>query len=259
MGRLIKTPEEIRRIKTSGCILARVLKEVCAKVAPGVRLSELDAYAERLIREAGAKPSFLGYQPEGAAYPYPNAICASVGSTVVHGIPGDRVLEEGDIVSIDIGVNWQGGFSDAARTVPVGTVKKDALKLIEAAESALFMGIHAAHPGNTLGDIGHAIEREAARNHAHVLKGLTGHGVGLDVHEDPVIFNYGRPGDGMVLKEGMVLALEPMVSFNTSKVIQKPDDSYATADGSLAAHAENTIVITKNGPLVVTSDECATM
>ncbi|MFH1188558.1 MAG: type I methionyl aminopeptidase [bacterium] len=252
MSHLIKTEAEIEHIIHSGKILASVLREIKKKVQPGVSLIELDRQAENFICLQGARPAFLGYKPDGAEHPYPNTICASVNDVVVHGIPSGQVLHDGDIVTIDIGVNWRGGFSDAAITVPVGNVSQEAKRLLVITKDALSAGIQAARGGNTLGDIGYAIESTARRGHAYVIKGLTGHGVGLAVHEEPTVFNYGTPGAGMVLRSGMVLALEPMTSFGTSHVMQKRDDSYATIDGSISAHFEHTIIITDGESFVVT-------
>lgn len=252
MARLVKTAEEIERIIHSGEILASVLRELERAIRPGVRLIDLDTQAEYMIRAAHARPAFLGYRPDGAEHPYPNTLCTSVNEVVVHGLPTALTLKAGDVVTIDLGVNWRGGFSDAAITVPVGDISDETKRLLSVTKDALWAGIHAAQGGNTLGDIGHAIESVVRKGHARVMRGLTGHGVGVAVHEEPTVFNYGRSGEGMVLRPGMVLALEPMASFGTDRIVQRSDDSYATADGSISAHFEHTIVITEGEPIVAT-------
>jgi methionyl aminopeptidase len=222
-------------------------------VREGISLQELDRIAEEHIRSAGARPAFLHYQPSGASHPYPATICASVNDVVVHGIPSGYKLKNGDIVSIDVGVNWRGGFSDAAITLPVGTVSEKAITLMRITKDALRAGIEISRAGNTIGDIGHAIDSATRAGNAHVMKHLTGHGVGLAVHEEPTIFNYGTPGQGMILKPGMVIALEPMTSFTTSHVIQdRETEGYVTADRSLSAHFEHTIIITEGDPIIAT-------
>lgn len=250
--RLIKTPEEIERIRQSGKILARVLRRLKNEVKVGIRLADLDILAREIIEEAEATPAFLGYRSEGARYPFPYAICTSVNEVIVHGRPSDYKLQSGDILKIDLGLNWQGGFTDAAVTIPIGKVEKDAQKLIKATKRALEEAIRAIKPGKTVGDIGFAVHRTVTASGFKVIEGLTGHGVGLEVHEDPVIYNFGKPATGMKVKEGMVLAIEPMTSLSTAKVVQLTDDSFVTADKSISAHFEHTVLVTKKGTEILT-------
>lgn len=246
---MIKTAEEIAIIREGGRRLATVLLAVKNIVKPGVTTRELDALAEKLIREGGDEPAFLNYTPEGARRPYPGTLCVSVNNEAVHGIGGDRVLQEGDIVGIDLGVIHKGLFSDAAMTVPVGTVDEGAKKLIAVTEQALAVGIDAARAGNTTGDVGYAIEAHVKKAGFVVVEELGGHGVGYHQHEDPHISNYGERGRGTRLKAGMVLALEPIVNEGTRFVKLLSDDyTYATRDGKRSGHFEHTIVITETGP-----------
>lgn len=253
MANLIKSQKQINLIRQSGRILSSTLKALKEKADVGVNLMELEELAREKIVEAGAKPAFLGYKPSGAAKPFPAALCASVNDVIVHGVPHDYVLQNGDLLSLDLGVDFKGGISDAAVTLPIGKVKDEDEFLINVTKKALEAGIAQIKPGNTTGDIGHAIENVAIENGARVMDGLTGHGVGEEVHEEPSIYNFGEPGDGIVLKSGMVLALEPMFSMKENRIAQLTDDSYATADGSNAAHFEHTILVTDKGSDILTA------
>lgn len=252
MARLIKTPEEIARIRQSGKILAEILRRLKNEVKPGIQLMELERLTRTLLDVAGGKPTFLGYRSEGARGPYPFALCTSVNEVVVHGRPSNYALKSGDVLKLDLGVNWEGGITDAALTVPIGSVSDQASKLIRLTKNALTEAVRAVRPGNTVGDIGFAIERVVEGGGAKILEGLTGHGVGLAIHEDPIIYNFGERGSGMKLKEGMVLAIEPMTSVTSGKAIQMADDSFVTADKSISAHFEHTVLVTKNGCEVLT-------
>ena len=252
MSRLIKTPEEIERIRQSGKILANVLKRLKDEVRPGTKLMELERLTRTLLDLAEAKATFLGYRSEGSREPYPFALCTSVNETIVHGRPSNYVLKDGDVLKLDLGVNWEGGITDAAVTVPVGRVPLEINKLIKVPRKALEEAVRAVRPGNTIGDIGFAVQHVVERGGFKVLEGLTGHGVGLDVHEDPVIYNLGERGKGAKLEEGMVLAIEPMTSLTSGKAVQMPDDSFATADGSIAAHYEHTVLVAKRGAEILT-------
>lgn len=251
-NRLIKTPEEIETIARAGAILRVTLDKLAQEAKAGVSLTALDRLAEKMIRANGGIPAFLKYHPYGAAKPFPATICASVNDVVVHGVPTSYKLKDGDILSIDCGVKIDGWYSDAAITVAIGAVSPKAQKLIRVTELALERGIEAARVGNTVGDIGYAIGGIIRANKMFVIKGLTGHGIGTDLHEDPSIFNEGDPGTGMKLKEGMVIAIEPMVSLGTGRVVQLEDDSFATSDGSLSAHFEKTIAITSDEARILT-------
>jgi methionyl aminopeptidase len=249
----IKTKEEIALLAEGGKRLATTLRQVATAVRPGVTSRELDTLAFKLISEAGDKPSFLNYKPAGTDIPFPASLCVSINEEIVHGIPIDRKLKEGDIVGLDLGLNHGGLFTDHAVTVAVGEVGPAAKKLIAATKEALMVGIKAARPGNTLGDIGAAVEAVAKRNGLGVVRDLGGHGVGRKVHEEPMVANYGKKGTGVKLKEGMVLALEPMFTLGTDDVVFFPDGyTVKTADSSLSAHFEHTIVITDKGADILT-------
>ncbi|MBI5147829.1 MAG: type I methionyl aminopeptidase, partial [Parcubacteria group bacterium] len=227
MPRLVKTPPEIARIAAAGKILAAVMREVAGMVRPGVSLSFLDDAAYRLIAEAGAKPAFLGYRPHGSGRAYPASICASLNEVVVHGIPSGRVLRNGDVLKLDFGLKRGGFFVDAALTVGVGEISADAARLIKITKEALGLAIKECRSGKTLGDIGFVIDSHARKNGFQIVRELTGHGVGLELHEEPVVLNYGKRGEGLRLEEGMVLAIEPMISMGSGEIIQTEDDAYA--------------------------------
>lgn len=253
-GIQLKTKEEIAILKEGGAIHSRILRALGQAVQPGVSAGEIDTLARALFEEAGATPAFLGYTPEGVSYPYPAAVCISVNDEVVHGIPHeDIIFQEGDIVSLDIGVKYKGLITDGAITVPCGSISPEAEKLINITREALMIGIKAAQLGNTVGDIGHAIETFVKPHGFGVIKILAGHGVGYSVHEDPYVPNYGEPGQGDRLVAGMVLAIEPMLTLGTDEVAVTEDEyTYVTYDGSLAAHFEHTIAITEEGTIVLT-------
>jgi len=251
----IKSESERANLIEGGKRLARVLAALRAKVAPGVTAEELDDVAEQMIRESGDKPCFLGYTPEGALRAYPAALCVSINDEVVHGIPNELVktLREGDIVGLDLGLTHNGVIVDAAITVPVGAVSGEMTKLLSVTENALTAGIAKAIPGNHMGDISHAIQEEIERAGFSVVKELGGHGVGDMVHEEPFIPNFGRAGEGPLLSEGMVLALEPIANAGKAAVILAPDGyTYRTKDGSRSAHFEHTILIEKDGARIIT-------
>lgn len=249
----IKTTEEIVLLRESGKRLSRVLEEVKKAIKPGVTTMDLDTLAEKLIREGGDTPPFLNYTPHGARKPFPASLCVSVNDEIVHGIPSDRVIQEGDIVSIDLGLTHKGMVTDAALTVSVGDVPDDVMLLIKETERSLYEGIKAAKGGARIGDIGAAIEHVAYKHGYGVVRELGGHGVGHAVHEEPYVPNYGRKGTGPILKPGMVLALEPMFMLGKEEIRLMPDGyTIITQDGSLSAHFEHTIVITEGGPEIVT-------
>ncbi len=248
----IKTQAEIEIMTMAGRILSAVMQQVSTATVEGITLLELDHLAERLTRLAGAIPGFLGYQPHGAGKPYPATICASINEIVVHGVPTKYKLRSGDLLKLDFGVELNGYYADAAVTIPIGIISKQAQHLVNTTRQALMSGIKQMRIGNSLGDIGHAIEFIVKSRGFHVVEGLTGHGIGRELHEDPSVFNTGKIGSGPKLIEGMVLAIEPMVAVGTSKIIKLHDDSYATADGSLSAHFEHTVAITKDGPVILT-------
>ena len=246
---MIKAEEEIVLIRESCKRLARILQEVKAAVRPGVTTRELDLLAERLMREGGDEPAFLNYTPEGAHKPYPGTLCVSVNDEIVHGIFSDRILQEGDIIGIDTGLRHKGFYSDSAMTVPVGSIDDAAKKLLAVTKGALDAAIDAARAGKTTGDVGHAIEKYVTSHGLVIVEELGGHGVGYHQHEDPHVANYGTPGEGTVLKPGMVLALEPIVNEGTRFIKLMPDGyTYVTKDHKRSGHFEHTVLITPEGP-----------
>jgi methionyl aminopeptidase len=248
-----KSEKDIAMLRESGRRLAEVLYKVAEKVKPGVKTGELDDYAFDLIKELGDKPAFKNYRPEGSPLAYPASLCTSINDVVVHGFPSNRVLKEGDIISLDLGVNHQGYFSDMAITVPVGEISPSAEKLIETTKEALDKGIAEAKVGNHLGDIGSAVQTYAEGFGYGVVRELSGHGVGFAPHEDPFVPNFGKAGQGIELKPGLVIAIEPMICLGTGDVVYQPDGfSFKTKDGKLAAHFEHTVVVTENGPEILT-------
>lgn len=252
---IVRTPEEREGIIESGRRLGVVLEKVAALVAPGVSVDVLDAEAERLIREGGDEPAFKGYTPEGGGRPYPATLCVSVNEEVVHGIPNEspRVLREGDIVALDIGLTHKGFITDTAITVPVGKVSKESYDLMNATQAALEAAIAAARPGNRIGDISHATEKAFEGTGFSVVKLLGGHAVGRHVHEEPFIANAGHPGTGPEIVAGMVLALEPIANAGKAGVMIAPDGyTYRTRDGSRSAHFEHTILVEDSETIVVT-------
>ena len=248
----LKSEQDIEKMRTSGNILARILHVLHEKAVPGVRLIDLDEHAALLLKEVGARAAFLGYRPEGARVPYPAHICACLNEVVVHDVPTETVLREGDVLSIDFGVEYDGYITDAAFTKAIGVVDRRVAKLIKATRQALEEAIRVCRIGSHMGDIGWAIEHVVKRAGFTVIDGLTGHGVGFALHEDPVVHNFGEQGTGMLLKEGMVLAIEPMVSMGAADIRQQKNDSYVTRDASLSAHFEATVAITSDGGDVLT-------
>jgi methionyl aminopeptidase len=248
----LKTEKDLDFLRISGKILANVLSELQNLANEGIRLTELDKKAREIIAKADARPAFLGYRPAGAKKSYPAAICTSVNNVVVHGIPSDYILKSGDILKIDAGVNYKGYFTDAAVTIGIGKISKEALQLIEVTKKALEEAITVAQAGNHLGDIGAAVEKVVKSAGFSVIRGLTGHGVGFAVHEEPTILNYGEKGTGLELKKGMVIAIEPMVTMGKGDILELEDGSYAAKDGSLTAHFEHTIYIDENKTEVLT-------
>lgn len=248
----LKTPEEIEIMARGGKILAGIMDEVALNARAGVSLEKLDRLASRLIKESGSTPAFLGYRPEGTSRAYPAAICASLNEVVVHGVPSGRVLKSGDILKLDFGLSYRGLCVDAAVTVGIGEISPEAKKMIKATREALHAAIAVAGPGKKLGDIGYAIETYARKNNLKIVQGLTGHGIGKKLHEEPVVYNFGSPHRGYILQSGLTIAIEPMTSMGSPQIVQLEDESYATADGSLSAHFEHTIAITDKGVRVLT-------
>lgn len=252
---MIYKEKEIQILREGGRRLAEVLRKVAKEVRPGISTKELDRLAEKLIREGGDEPAFLNYTPDGAKFPYPATLCVSVNNEVVHGIPTDkRILKNGDIVGLDLGLKHKGFFTDMAMTVPVGKIDKEAEKLIKVTKESLAKGIALAQNGGFVGDIGEAIENFVRPYGYGIIKILGGHGVGKKVHEDPYVPNYGKGGTGPKLVSGMVLALEPMLNEGTDKVFLDNDGyTFKTKDGKRSAHFEHTILITENKAEILTS------
>ncbi len=265
------TPEQIKLLRAAGKILAGVLNDMRLMAKEGITTAELDLAAEHAIRTRGAVPSFLNYQPEGAAYPYPASLCISINDEVVHGIPNEkRIFRNGDIVSLDGGLSYQGFFVDAARTIIIGDDSEmanigerslvgrglgdlGAHRLIAATREALEAAITAAKVGNHIGDIGAAVVRVAKNRKMTIVEDLGGHAVGEAVHEKPFIANDGKPGEGEEIVEGMVLAIEPMFAEGTGAIILDEDEwTYRMEDGKRAAHFEDTVLVTKDGPEILT-------
>ena len=245
-----KTPHQIEELAEAGLLSAKVLREVGARVKPGVSTAELDRIAEMIIRMEGGIPAFKGYGG------FPGSICASVNDQIVHGIPSNSViLQEGDILSIDTGAIVKGWVGDNAWTYPVGKISPEKKRLLEVTEQCMWAGIEAARPGNHLGDIGHAIQEIAERAGYGVVREYVGHGVGRDMHEDPNVPNYGRKHTGIKLEPGMVIAIEPMINIGTYKTKVMSDGwLVCTRDGKPSAHFEKTVAITEDGPRVLTTE-----
>jgi methionyl aminopeptidase len=249
MATVLKTPGEIELMDQANRIVHRVLDAVGELMVPGVKTRELDRLAERIIREAGGVPAFLHYRG------YPATLCISVNDVIVHGIPGDVPLREGDIVGIDCGVLYKGYYGDAARTFAVGEVGEAARRLLQVTEEALNLAVAQVRPGGRLQDIGHAVQRHAESHGFSVVREFTGHGIGTSLHEDPQVPNFGSPGKGPKLRPGMVLAIEPMVNAGRSGVKMDADGWTArTEDGSLSAHFEFSVAVTPSGARVLGRD-----
>jgi methionyl aminopeptidase len=242
-----KTPAELDEMAASGDILVRTMKILKAKARPGVTLLELDEAAEKFMRSQGAVPSFKGYRG------FPGSLCLSPNSMVVHGIPDGYECKRGDVLSIDVGVTYNGWVADAAITLPIGPISTEAKNLLEVTKNSLFVGVEQMVPGNHLGDVSHAIQREVEANKLSVIRTLVGHGVGREMHEEPQVPNFGEPGRGPELEAGMVLAIEPMVNAG-GPLVRMGDDGWSvfSEDGSLAAHFEFTVAVTPDGPRVLT-------
>jgi methionyl aminopeptidase len=240
---ILKLPAEIEQARASNLIVAEVLSKLREKVKPGVRTRELDKFAEEITEKRGAKPAFKGYRG------YPHSLCTSINEVVVHGMPSERILVEGDIIGLDFGVYYRGFFGDATITLPVGKVAQKASRLIQVTEQSLYTGIAQVKDGNRLGDISAAVQAKVEAAGFSIVRDFVGHGVGKSLHEDPQIPNFGKKGRGIELKSGMILAIEPMVNEGNYKVKILPDGwTVVTEDGSLSAHFEHSVAITDNGP-----------
>ncbi len=244
---ICKSAAEIEKLRRSGQLVRELLEEVSGRVKPGCSTLELETYVEKRVRQLGVKPAFKGYRG------YPRCLCASVNEEIVHGIPSGRVLKEGDIVSLDLGVIVDGFYGDSALTVPVGAISPSLQRLLRVTEESLQMGIEQVRLGRRLGDISAAIQRHAEQAGYSVVREFVGHGIGRDLHEEPQVPNFGKAGHGPVLKEGMVLAIEPMINTGGPGVRVLEDRWTAvTADGGYSSHFEHMVAVTRNGPDVLT-------
>ncbi len=245
----IKNQQEIQIMREGGKILAKIMAELSKIVKPGITTEYLDKVAQDLVFKYGAEPSFKGYQN------FPAVLCVSINEEIVHGVPSsERNLKEGDIVSLDLGILYQGFHTDMAVTLPVGQVIPEALRLIRVTKKALKRALKKIRPGNTVGDIGNTIERYVKSQGLKVIRDLCGHGIGRELHEEPQILNYGKRKKGTVLKPGMTLCIEPMVSLGSEEIEKAKDGfAYKTKDNSLSAHFEHTVLVTENGNEILTS------
>ena len=247
---VLKNPDEINAIRKSSLLVGKALAEIAKIVEPGVTTLQLDRVADSFIRDHGAYPGFLGY------HDFPNSICASVNQAVVHGIPNAQPLKEGDIVSIDIGVLWEGFWGDSAFTFAVGQISNDLQKLLDVTRMCLELGVEQVAIGKRIGDIGYAVQNYAETNGYGVVRELVGHGVGIQLHEAPEVPNYGRRGQGLVMTEGLVIAIEPMINLGTKNVRQLKDGwTIETQDGKPSAHFEHTVAVGKGGAEKLSSFE----
>ncbi len=254
MAITVKSEKELKILREGGKILAEVLKKISEFVKPGISTGFLNQKAREMILARGARPSFEGYKSSFSDRPYPAAICTSLNNIVVHGLPSEKViLKEGDILKLDLGVKYKNFFTDAAITIGIGEMTDGKNKLINVTKRALELAINEVKPGSHIGDIGYAIDNYVEGEGISVVKTLVGHGVGYAVHEEPSIPNYGKIGEGPVLKSGMVLAIEPMVTLGSGEVkLSKNGFGYETVDGSFSAHFEHTVAVTDNGYLILT-------
>jgi methionyl aminopeptidase len=247
-----KSKVEIEKMRAAGQIVGQVLRRLTEMVEPGITTRDLDQEAERLIRAAGAYPTFKGYNG------YPASICASVNEEIVHGIPGDRRLKEGDIIGIDCGATLQGYVGDSAVTVPVGKVSEEIQKLVDVTRQSLYEAIAKCHIGNHLGDVGYAVQSYVEPRGYSVVQNYCGHGIGRAMHEDPQVPNYGIPGKDRALREGWVIAIEPMINLGRHHTKQLKDGwTVVTVDGKPSAHFEHTVAITQEGPQILTLPDAA--
>lgn len=249
----LKSPAEIKVLRQGGERLAAIIERLSRELRPGLKTGELDDLARELIATGGDEAAFLNYKPEGALLPYPAALCVSVNEEIVHGIPGSRVLEDGDVVTLDLGLIHQNLITDMAKSYVIGETSPDQAKLLQVTARALELGIAAAGPGRTTGDIGAAVEKYVIGEGFGLVRDLSGHGVGFAVHEDPQVPNYGQAGEGEELVPGLVIAIEPMVMAGREQTkLLRDGYTFVTADGSLSAHFEHTIAITPAGAEILT-------
>jgi methionyl aminopeptidase len=248
---VIKSPADIERMRAAGLLVARIHARMREVIKPGITTGELDAIAVEMLAEAGAEASFLGYQGT-----FPASICASVNEVLVHGFPGPRALREGDIISVDIGAYLHGFHGDAAVTYPVGKVSQELQELIATAERCFWVGLEKVRAGNRMGDVSAAIQREAESNGYSVIREYGGHGIGRKMHEEPSVLNWGEPGTGTRLQNGMTFAIEPMIALGSAETLELEDGwTVVMADGRAAAHYEHTVLVNDDQPVILTAPE----
>jgi len=250
----LKSAAEIALMDEANRIIRRILVDLRSYIRPGVSTMDVDRFAEQRIRDAGGVPAFLGYPHPGGGRSFPGTVCASINDEVVHGIPSGRaILREGDILSVDVGINYKGYYGDAAETYPVGRIGAEAQKLLDVTREALMRAVAQARPNRRISDIGHAVQSHVEAHGFSVVREFVGHGIGSRLHEEPQIPNFGRPGEGARLAAGMVLAIEPMVNAGGPEVVLSADDGWTarTRDGSLSAHFELSVAVTEAGPKVL--------
>jgi methionyl aminopeptidase len=253
-GTVLKSPAEIEIMDEANAIVRGILAELRETIQTGMSTLQIDEFAEKKIRDAGGVPAFKGYPHRGDGRDFPGTVCASVNDEVVHGVPSaKRVLSEGDIVSVDLGVNYKGYYGDSAETFPVGEVSDEASRLLKATRESLALGLEQARLGNRVSDIGHVVQNHVEAAGFSVVREFVGHGIGSSLHEEPQVPNFGAPGRGMRLAAGMVLAIEPMVNAGAPDVLLSAADGWTarTRDGSLSAHFEVSVAVTENGPMVL--------
>ena len=256
-GMVLKSPQELRVMDEANAIVQSILDRIETMVKPGLTTMEINLYAEREVRAAGAVPAFKGYPHRGDGRDFPGTVCSSVNEEIVHGIPSPHVvLKEGDTISIDLGVHYKGYYGDGARTIPVGKIDEEAQRLLEVTRESLEMGIRQARPGNRVSDIGHAVQQCVEAAGFSVVREFVGHGIGEALHEEPQVPNFGEPGRRERLMPGMVLAIEPMVNVGNPEVVLSAEDGWTarTRDGSRSAHFEVCVAITEDGPWVLGRD-----
>lgn len=250
---LVKGPREVDAMRTSGRLLAEVIREVRRAVEPGVTTRMLDAITEREIRARGGIPAFKGYEVPGAT-PFPASLCASKNDEVVHGIPNDEPLEEGDLISLDFGLSFDGYFADSAFSMYLGHAPERVQQLLDVTRDALYTAVSCAKSGARVGDLGHRIQTRCEAASFGVVRNFVGHGIGRNLHEEPAVPNFGKRGTGLSLRSGMCLAIEPMVTMGSARTVTLDDRwTVVTADGSLAAHFEHTVLLTDDGPEILTT------
>lgn len=247
----LKTKEDIEQLKISGKILSQVLEEIRLNSQIGTNILSLDELARDVIKNSKAKAAFYGFRPEGADKPFPGHICVSINDEIVHGVPRDRPIKEGDVITFDCGVDFNGYITDAAITLSFGNIPEQVKLLIDSTRKALDEALLKCFIGNTLGDIGGVIEKNITEPGFKIIKSLTGHGVGFDIHESPTVFNYGEKGKGLRLTEGLVLAIEPIASLSSENIKMSHSESFLTEDGSVSAHFETSVAITSGEPIIL--------